>query len=155
MSKNRKSCPCSHRTNQHETFLGDVSVQVFRVSMEFSPFYVSKFSCTSGSCFLVSVSSPVFPLRVRHVLCVCSSVMSMCPSVSCLPFLCLVFYSLSPLSVMCIHVCSPQSVMALCPSLIRPLHLLSLSGSHVCPPPGPSVKPVSPSLCFRVLPILF
>lgn len=87
MSKNRKSCPCSHRTNQHETFLGDVSVQVFRVSMEFSPFYVSKFSCTSGSCFLVSVSSPVFPLRVRHVLCVCSSVMSMCPSVSCLPFL--------------------------------------------------------------------
>lgn len=64
----------------------------------------------------------------------------------------LVFYSLS---VMCIHVCSPQSVMALCPSLIRPLHLLSLSGSHVCPPHGPTVKPVSPSLCFRVLPILF
>lgn len=86
MSKNRKSCPCSHRTNQHETFLGDVSVQVFRVSMEFSPFYVSKFSCSSGSCFLVSVSSPVFPLRVHHVLCVCSSVMSISPSVSCLPF---------------------------------------------------------------------
>lgn len=55
----------------------------------------------------------------------------------------------------CASMCSPQSVMALCPSLIRPLHLLSLSGSHVCPPPGPSVKPVSPSLCFRVLPILF